>query len=340
MANSKLNKQAAAVIVGLSMVSFMLDSIALLPSFSPDSSSHHTLRRSLSGVVIHDEKNRVEMLKDHSYAITLGTPPIYPWARNHLRPLSIPPQTNNVKETALFWRIPEYGDRSTTITSIFECLGITIADKIGIQPKFGHHEEEDIVAFQPWPSVTNATYVNVDTRTRQGIDQAKRRKLVESGLVDLIVSTDPAYAVEHLFQRAQKGRAIALFQHPVERLVSKFYYLRSATWEQQYKPSWHEMSLLEWAQFENRDTNYFVKKLAGKALSDEATEEDLRTAMRTIKARFIVGLSNKMEESLHRFNVVMGINDKEASNQVCMDLIKEVNVYVLPEVRITLSYII
>lgn len=337
MSNSKWNKQAAAVIFGLSMISFMLDSISLLPSFSPDSSLHHALRRSLSGVDIQKDKHRGEMLKDHSYSITLGTPTIQPWARTHLRPLSIPPQTNVKKETALFWRIPEYvsGDGSTTITSIFECLGITIADKIGIERKFGHHEEEDIVAFKPWPGVSNATYVNADTRTRQGIDQAKKRKLVESGVVDLIISTDPAYAVEHLFhERAQKGRAIALFQHPVDRLVSKFYYLRSATWERQYKPQWQEMSLLEWAQFENRDTNYLVKKLAGKALSDEATEEDLHMAMRTIKARFIVGLANKMEESVHRFNVVMGINDMEAGNQVCMDHTKEVNVNELPEVRI------
>ena len=61
-----------------------------------------------------------------------------------------------------------------------------------------------------------------------------------------------------------------------------------------------------------------VKKLAGKKANEEATEEDLRFAMRTIKQRFIVGLTNEMEESINRFNVVMGINDSHWRHRTCM----------------------
>lgn len=62
-----------------------------------------------------------------------------------------------------------------------------------------------------------------------------------------------------------------------------------------------------------------VKKLAGLALEDTATEDDLRMAMRTIRKRFIVGLMHEMEESIHRFNVVLGIDETVPENQECMD---------------------
>ena len=62
-----------------------------------------------------------------------------------------------------------------------------------------------------------------------------------------------------------------------------------------------------------------VKKLAGLGVNDTATEEDLRMSMRTIRTRFIVGLMDQMEESVHRFNIVMGINESDEVNQQCMN---------------------
>lgn len=66
-----------------------------------------------------------------------------------------------------------------------------------------------------------------------------------------------------------------------------------------------------------------VKKLAGLGVNDTATNADLQVAMRTIKKRFIVGLTDQMEESVHRFNVVMGINNDEdledVTNRQCIE---------------------
>lgn len=61
-----------------------------------------------------------------------------------------------------------------------------------------------------------------------------------------------------------------------------------------------------------------MKKLAGKRLADPATERDLRMAMVTMRTRFIVGLMDKMEESIHRFNTAMGIDESTEQNQKCM----------------------
>ena len=59
-----------------------------------------------------------------------------------------------------------------------------------------------------------------------------------------------------------------------------------------------------------------VKHLVGKA---RVTEEDLQIATRTVKQRFVIGLMNQMEESIHRFNIVMGIDESDKENKKCMD---------------------
>lgn len=68
------------------------------------------------------------------------------------------------------------------------------------------------------------------------------------------------------------------------------------------------------------DNNHYVKKLAGKLQRDPATEEDLELAKHTIKSYFVVGLMNDMEESMRRFNVVLGIDDvNDDRNRSCMN---------------------
>jgi hypothetical protein len=142
--------------------------------------------------------------------------------------------------------------------------------------------------------------------------------LVESGVVDMIVTSDPTYAVENLFDATHKGRVMALFRHPIDRLVSRFYYLREAKWEKQYRPQWKRIDILEYAKVRNTDNDHMVKKMAGIAANATATEAHLRVAMRTIEKRFIVGLMDQMEESVRRFNIVMGISETD-ENKKCMD---------------------
>jgi len=128
--------------------------------------------------------------------------------------------------------------------------------------------------------------------------------------VDIIFSSLPDYAVEHLFDESHKGRMLSMFRPPVDRLTSKFFYLGIATWEKTYRPEWKDVDVLDWANDINIDNNHMVKKLAGKVQKDEATELDLARAKETIKKRMIVGLMDKMEESFNRFNIVMNINAK------------------------------
>jgi hypothetical protein len=96
------------------------------------------------------------------------------------------------------------------------------------------------------------------------------------------------------------------------------------TWETGYKPHWQEKSLLSWAGRINRDNEHLVRALAGKHSGDTVTELDLIRAKETTRQYIFVGLTDQMEESVRRFNTIMGIHDADAvvnedGTRVCMD---------------------
>jgi len=231
-----------------------------------------------------------------------------------MKPPTITPDPEN--ETVLFWHIPKSG--GTTLKSIYKCMKKTLSVRVGADPRYGHATDKEIVAFEP--GRTGNSFVNVDTLTPPGILRAQELGLVPSGLADLVVTTNALnFAIEHLYDRSHKGRVLALFRHPVDRLVSKFYYSQIATWERSYHPQWKDIDILDWAEHINHDKNQLVKTLARVGEFGKVTETDLTVAVNTVKLRFIVGLMNEMEESIHRFNVFMGINESEEDNQICMD---------------------
>lgn len=209
-------------------------------------------------------------------------PSIYPWAKNLIRPLSVTPEPS--RETVLFWHIPKSG--GSTAKAIYRCMGKTI---------------------------------DIESQ-REDILRAKDTGLVSSGKVDIIFSSFPDFAIQNLFDPSHKTRVLALFRHPIDRLISKFYYLQIATWERTYRPEWKDMDILDWVKSGNTDNDHMVKKLAGKVQREESTETDLRLAKETIRSRFIVGLMQEMEESTQRFNTVMGINDEtDRYHKTCME---------------------
>ncbi|KAL7530297.1 hypothetical protein ACHAXR_004585, partial [Thalassiosira sp. AJA248-18] len=212
----------------------------------------------------------------------------------------------------------------STVKSIYECFGLAQASRVSVDPRFdGAHRtelnEEKLFVYHPWPRTSEAKYVNVDTNSRQGIDRARKLQLVPSGLADIIVTSDPIYAIEKLFDISHKGRVLGLFRHPVDRLVSKFDYIQVASWGLSNKPGWKKLTLEQWAMEGNKDNNHMVKRLAGLGVNATAKEADLHTAMRTLEERFIVGLFDHMEESVHRFNTVMGIDESHERQKSCMD---------------------
>lgn len=52
-------------------------------------------------------------------------------------------------------------------------------------------------------------------------------------------------------------------------------------------------------------------------MTDEATEHDLRVAMRTLEEYFVVGLTERMDESISRFNAVLRVDEDEPTTKIC-----------------------
>lgn len=240
------------------------------------------------------------------------------WKRN-LQPIKQKPQDS---DTILFWHLPKCG--GTTAKNLYICMEKTITTRVGVLPQFGHQNTKELIVFQPYPSQKWKT-VNVDTTTITGIKRAMKMKLVQSHTADLIFSMEMGTAVKYLFDNRDKGRnkarVIAMFRHPVTRLVSKFYYLQVADWETTYHPEWAKITLLQWARTNRKssDDNIMVRKLTGKDWKDEVGETDLRVAKKILRDHVVVGLLDQPEESFRRFNMVMGIDESIEPHRGCMD---------------------
>lgn len=305
MAQRRKRDAGVVVIVGFCVIAFTLDLLisSVQPYYSTEDITDRSsprLRRSLSTL-------------SNQWADYQNRPAVNPIARHHVKPLGRSPTPS--KETVLFWHIAKTG--GTTVKEIYKCMNQTLAVRVGADPRFGHDKDTELIAFEA--GNTGATFVNVDTLSKPGILRAKELGLVPSGLADMIVTGNLNFALEHLYDAEHKGRVLCMFRHPVERLISKFYYTQIATWERSYHPQWKDMSLEHWARHVNSDNDHMVKTLAGKRVNDKVTEADLRIAVRTVRQRFIVGLTTDMEESIHRFNIFMGIDESENLNNQCMD---------------------
>lgn len=311
MTNRRWSRADAAFLIALCVLATLLSLDLISPVDDNDESLSSEGRRSLKagGRAKRDGRRKAR----NKATRELGSEAIYPWAEHNLQPLTVKPDPDN--EVPLFWHIPKSG--GTTVKNIAKCLDLTIADRAGALPRFGHDKDTELLAYRPWRKV-GPTYVNVDTTSNSGILRAEKLGLVPSGLPDFISTVYPDFAIDHLYDTSHKGRAMALFRHPVDRLVSKFYYLQIADWERTYQPSWKKLSVKQWAKV-NNDNNFMVKKLAGKTMNAQVSDLDLDLAMRTIKERFYVGIMGEMEESIRRFNIVMGIDETEETTKKCME---------------------
>jgi hypothetical protein len=171
-----------------------------------------------------------------------------------------------------------------------------------------------------------------------------------------IFSMEMGFALDHLYDAQHKARSMALFRHPIDRLVSKFYCefydmlvvfrcrcivvhnlssylsyrnthsslhsyfldLQIADWERSYRPEWSKMTLLNWAKSNNPEDNFMVRKIVGKQWNEKVTQHDLYVAKKVLKDHVVVGLMNESEESFRRFNLAIGIDESERKNQECM----------------------
>merc|ERR1712125_258690 len=113
---------------------------------------------------------------------------------------------------------------------MYWCMGFTLANEVGGNPKFGYNERSDLVSFRPWKD-NPGKVINADVTKLEGISAAKNMGFLQNDfgpVPDLISTSEFRFASEQLFSSSHKARMFALFRHPIDRAVSTFYYLRKA----------------------------------------------------------------------------------------------------------------
>lgn len=204
-------------------------------------------------------------------------------------------------------------------------MGLTLANEVGGNPKLLERKNirrDVLTVFQPWKKSGNfAKVINVDVTTHRGIANAKKLGFLSHGeqtQTDFVSSSLFHVVSMRLFTPNHKARMFALFRHPVERAVSKFYYLSKATWEPTYDETWANMTLEEWASNDRGENNWLVHHLAGKKHYEPVDTNDLEFAKEMIQTKFIVGLMNQFDESVHRFNLLLRIDENVSKNKQCI----------------------
>lgn len=147
-------------------------------------------------------------------------------------------------------------------------------------------------------------YVNVDTTTIDGIKRAIRLNLAGSGLTDVVHSP---YLLEagKMFTDPFRARLFTLLRHPIERAVHLFHYLADAKWDGYYQPQLKDITLEEYAESNWVENNYITRILVNKP-GGQLTREDVDLAKELLRRKCLVGLFDKMYESMFRFERYYG----------------------------------
>eukprot|EP00586_Coscinodiscus_wailesii_P008895 CAMPEP_0172522212 /NCGR_PEP_ID=MMETSP1066-20121228/293000_1 /TAXON_ID=671091 /ORGANISM="Coscinodiscus wailesii, Strain CCMP2513" /LENGTH=587 /DNA_ID=CAMNT_0013305195 /DNA_START=52 /DNA_END=1815 /DNA_ORIENTATION=+ len=192
----------------------------------------------------------------------------------------------------VFWHVPK--SAGTFVKSYLgSCYGKVLADAISVQEQVSGKEIKII------ESKGNNKFVNIDTSSIAGIQRAYKIGFAENNLADVTI-TPFIYEIGVLFTKDTPGRVFALFRNPIDRAVSMFNYLQYAEWEPTYNSDLKSMSLDDYAKSEYIEDNFVTRSLIHKSRG-ELNNSDVSMAMDIIRRKILVGLTEKLNESIDRF---------------------------------------
>lgn len=146
--------------------------------------------------------------------------------------------------------------------------------------------------------------LNVDLTTPDSVEAAKRDRVADLGLADVFVS-QLSLDASTIFTAKHVGRAFTIMRHPVKLAASLFYYRRIATWEPTYRPDYKDMTLQQYVEMEGYYDNWMVRMLTNAKLGG-LNEGHLELAKLILKKKFIIGISDHMDETFRHLEIYYG----------------------------------
>jgi len=213
------------------------------------------------------------------------------------------PFTEN--ETPLFFHVPKSGGSS--LKQYYGiCMHLVTASQNGI---VGHEQDEELQIVHI-PPESQQRFVNVDVSTPEGLQRASYLGFGRANIAEVMFSP-------YLFKSAAvfegptyRGRAFGLFRDPVDREVSRFYYRRGAEHEvanaNTYLPELNFITIAKYSLTSFWEGNAVVRMLADLNENQKPTIDDLELAMEIVRRKVLVGLMDRMEESIAIFDQYFG----------------------------------
>ena len=164
--------------------------------------------------------------------------------------------------------------------------------------------------------------LNADVSSFEGIDRAVAKNLCcevqpEIPMDDsFVVGTSRFFDALPVFTPYRKGRLFGLFRHPVERALSKYHYIKKATWEKNFKERAVNQTIMEFVNSPMCYDNWVVRRLIHKMpYNMEITEEDLALAKEIVKRKMLVLLTDDMEGSVERMRQYFGWDEEVLTDE-------------------------
>jgi len=195
-------------------------------------------------------------------------------------------------DTPVFWRVPL--SAATTVEQIMtHCYKMVVAGTTGSSDDGKVVLSKNVSDHLTIYTLENgAHYLNVDITTPEKIERAKDLGLASSGVADVILTRYLYHAADLFENTARTGRCFTVLRHPVERAVAMFHTLRT-------KGKLGNMTLEEYADSEAED-NWMTRMITNQ-MEGALTHKHFDVAREVFGRKCLVGLTSKMDESIHRF---------------------------------------
>jgi len=239
------------------------------------------------------------------------------------------------KDIPLFWHVHKSGGSS--MKHIFTCLKKIQTRRMN-DPNICTDQEAmlKVCHLSFGTKDLGSRVINVDMSSIDGIQRAMELGLATEGRINnlpnctsysegscveetFIVDTSRVFDALKVFTNSRRPRLFMIFRHPIERALSKYFYIKVATWERNYKPQVANMSLIEYANSNYCYNNWVTRRLVNK-MEGSLTLADLEFAKKILRDKTLILLLEDMQGAVERLRYFFGWNTEplDDEQQYCL----------------------